>query len=113
LIIARDWSAAVIKTLFLVPVHDNEETPISRQFWTELDTRLLMAFGGMTRNPGVTGVWRAEDRIYEDESIQYNVALVSWWDLPTLLSIVDWVRESTRQEAIYVEIAGVPEIRGG
>lgn len=103
----------MIKALFLVPVQDNDGHPFPRAFWAELDDRLVAAFGGFTRTPGISGAWQSGGRIYRDESSQFTLALTSWWDVPALLAIMEWVRVTTRQEALYVEIAGIPEIRSG
>ncbi len=56
------------------------------------------------------GTWRAGRRTYREVSREYTVSLTTWQQLPTWLAIVEWARERFRQEAIYVEVAGVPEI---
>lgn len=40
------------------------------------------------------------------------MALASWTQLPQWLEVVRWARTKFRQEAIYVEVAGIPEIIG-
>ena len=103
----------MIKTVFLVPVRDNEGQPFVRLFWRELESRLIAAFGAFSRISGVIGAWESRGRIYRDRSRQYVVSLTSWRQLPGWLALVDWVRDATRQEAIYIEVAGVPEILEG
>jgi hypothetical protein len=39
------------------------------------------------------------------------VALESWWDLLACLDLGDWVCARFARQAVYTEIAGVPEIR--
>ncbi|HEY5476160.1 MAG TPA: hypothetical protein VIK11_05515 [Tepidiformaceae bacterium] len=36
----------------------------------------------------------------------------SWRDVAAFVALAEWAREAFRQEAIYIEIAGVPEILG-
>jgi hypothetical protein len=99
----------MIKTMFLVPTFDNRGRPFPRSFREQLEERLL-EFGGFSALPGISGVWRAGDRIYRDVSDQYAVSLQSWKEMPRWLEMVAWVQWRFRQEAIYVEVAGVPEI---
>ena len=103
----------MIKTLFLVPIRDSRGRLFRRSTWDELERRLLDAFGGYTELPSVSGAWRAGDRVYQDQSRQYVVSLTSWRQLPAWLELIGWVRERFSQEAIYVEVAGVPEILEG
>jgi hypothetical protein len=60
----------------------------------------------------VVGAWESAGRRYRDRSRRYTLALGSWLDLPAWLDIVIWARERFRQEAIYIEVAGIPEIIG-
>jgi hypothetical protein len=43
-------------------------------------------------------------------SREYTLTLETWRQLPGWLQIVEAVIERFQQEAIYIEIAGVPEI---
>jgi hypothetical protein len=103
----------VIKTLFLVPVNDNAGNPFPWSYWIALENRLMATFGGFSQTPGVEGVWRAGDRVYRDTSRQYVVSIVSWAQMAEWLDFIRWIRLLFRQEAIYVEVAGVSEILGG
>ena len=40
------------------------------------------------------------------------VSLQSLRQVPDFLPEADWTRERFRQEAVYIEVAGVPEILG-
>jgi hypothetical protein len=102
----------MIKTIFLVPVRDNDGRPFPRSAWRALEDRLLQ-FGGFSFTDGVYGTWQFGGRMYRDRSRRYTVSLTSWMQLPASLELVHWVRGTFRQEAIYVEVAGVPEIVGG
>lgn len=99
----------MIKTMFLVPEKDNRGRRFPAAAWRELEERLL-DFGGYSEARGVRGAWTAGDRVYRDVSRQYIVALASWTDLPRWLEVVRWAKERFEQEAIYIEVAGVPEI---
>lgn len=101
----------MVKTMFLVPLVDNDGQPFEAEAWRELE-RQLMQFGGFTSGIVVEGAWEAGGRIYRDTSRTYLVALESWTQLPQWLEVIRWVREQFRQKAIYVEIAGIPEIVG-
>ena len=101
----------MIKTLFLVPIRDNEGRPFPRSFWRELRERLL-EFGGFSMTDGVSGVWQHGGRTCQDLSRQYVVSLASWRQFPAWLDLIQWVRVTFRQEAIYIEVVGIPEILG-
>ncbi len=100
----------MIKTTLVVPVADNDGSAFDRSAWRELESR-LMQWGGLTRDSDVTGGWTDGDRTYRDRSRRYVVALASWWDLSAWLAVVDWAGRRFRQEAMFVEVAGIPEIR--
>jgi hypothetical protein len=100
----------LIETVVLVPERDNDGKLISVRSWRGLERRLLR-FGGLSRMDGVDGIWQSGTRLYQDRSRQYTVALDSWWSLPAWLRIVDWACTAFAQEALYVKVAGVPEIR--
>ena len=101
----------MIKAEFLVPVRDNEGHPFPRSHWREFEERLLL-FGGFSRESGVTGAWQSDEQVYRDMSRRYVMALASWTEVPAWLALIQWVRKRFREEAIYIEIAGVPEVIG-
>ncbi len=102
----------MIKAVLLAPEFDNERHPFMRAAFEELEARLL-PFGGWSRQSGVEGAWRSGGRVYRDVSYQYAVSLTTWDQLPAWLAVVHWAREYFRQEAIYIEVAGVPDIIAG
>ena len=99
----------MLKTTVIVPVTDNEGREFPQEYWNDLGDRLVR-FGGHTRTANVAGVWVAGDRTYRDTSHLYTVSLGSWTQVPEWLDLVHWIRETFRQEAIYMEIAGLPEV---
>jgi hypothetical protein len=99
----------MIKTIFLVPVHDNTGGPFPESAWLALEERLAR-FGGFSWRSGVTGAWKAGDHIYRDRSREYTVSLDSWTQLADWLRLVRWAGQRFRQEAIYLEVAGLPEV---
>lgn len=101
----------MIKTMFLVPIKDNASRPFGRRHWEELEEKLL-EFGGYTLGGVVEGSWTAGGKVYRERSRSYIVSLESWTQLPEWLAVIRWVRETFRQEAIYIEVAGIPEIIG-
>ena len=96
----------------LVPVRDNEGRRFPRSAWRELERRLVQS-GGLSLTPRVTGVWQSGGRVYRDINRQYVVSLTSWTQLPDWLGVVRWARDYFRQEAMYIEVAGVPEVIEG
>ncbi|MBA2449999.1 MAG: hypothetical protein H0V51_18425 [Chloroflexi bacterium] len=100
----------MIGTSFLIPIRDNEGRPFLPSQWRALHQRLLVEFGGYTRVSNVQGAWEDRGRVYRDRNRQYLVSLESWTQLPAWLDLVRWARQTFRQEAIHVEVAGVPEI---
>lgn len=99
----------MIKTLFLVPLHDNDGQVFAESDWLALEARLLQ-FGGFSWVDNVTGVWESGARVYHDISRQYTVSLSHWTQLPAWLDTVAWVRMRFRQEALYIEVANIPDI---
>lgn len=100
----------MIKTTFLIPVRDNEGRAFEPEAWAELDRRLLR-FGGASDTGRVTGTWENDGGgVHREKSRQYQVSLQRWTDLPDWLDLIRWARHRFRQQAIYVEVAGIPEI---
>jgi hypothetical protein len=99
----------MIETVMLVPTRDNEGKLYPRSTWRELELRLLQ-FGGLSDTGTGRGVWVSGSRVYRDRNRQFTVSLGSWKQLPAWLDVVAWVRTTFRQEAIYVKVAGVPEV---
>ncbi len=99
----------MIKTQMLLPTRDNEGRPFSASTWRELQARLA-ALGGYSRESGVFGGWK-DDRgnVVTDHSRRYTVALDGWRQLAAWLGVVDWAKQAFRQDAIYIEVAGIPE----
>ena len=103
----------MIKTSLHVPHTDNDGQAFLAEDWRELEIRLIDQFGGFSCDLHVAGAWRsATGVLYWDVSRRYIIALDSWARIPTFLDTVTWVIERFRQEAIYVDIAGIPEIIG-
>lgn len=102
----------MLKTVVLVPVADNAGTPFPPEAWHEFEARLRRELGGFSMGGVVRGEWVNPDgRIYSDTSRQYTVAL-EVRQVPAWLDILEWALERFGQQALYVEIAGAPEILG-
>ena len=95
--------------MFLVPIRDNEGRAFEVDAWAELDRRLLQ-FGGASAGGLVSGTWESDGGVHREKSRQYQVGLARWTDLPDWLDLLRWVRGRFRQDAIYFEVAGIPEI---
>jgi hypothetical protein len=102
----------MIEAAVLIPVRDNEGQSFPRSLTKELERR-FRRFGGHTQSP-VSGAWvGGSGRVYRDRSRQYTVSLASWTQIPDWLNVVHWLRECFQQQAVYIRIAGLPEIVGG
>ncbi|MGH2370793.1 MAG: hypothetical protein ACRDI2_21660 [Chloroflexota bacterium] len=102
----------MIKTTMLIPVADNEGEPFSPRLVRSLEQRLL-AFGGWSRYEHVTGAWRFQGRVYQEENLRYTVSITSWAQFPGWLAVVRWARRAFRQPALYIGLAGIPEVFAG
>ena len=58
----------MIKTVFLVPEHDNSGKSFPLEIFVVLEQRLVQEFGGYTRQSGVVGAWREGSRVYLAEA---------------------------------------------
>lgn len=99
----------VTETVLLVPARDNDGRQFPRPLWRELEQRLLQ-FGGLTDTGHVRGVWQSCSRVFRDTNHQFVVSLRSWRQFPDWLAVAEWARTAFRQEAVYIKVAGVPEI---
>jgi hypothetical protein len=100
---------AVIETALLVPLADNDGRRFEPALLRQLERRLLR-FGGVTGPLQVAGTWQVGGRVYRDTNLQFVVGLTSWTQLPRWLKIVRWALVQFRQEALYIKVAGIPEI---
>lgn len=104
-------NGARIKVVVLIPERDNEGQSHSVALWRLWEARLMTTFGGYTVERKVSGQWANEmGERFSDISHEYVVALTSWRQLPAWLAVVSWACRLFRQEAVFTEIAGVPEI---
>lgn len=95
----------------LVPVADNDGRLFRPHVWAELEIRCMAVSGGYNVQLGIQGVWVDTDRYtYRDTVNAYTIALISIRQLSAWVALVEWVLVILRQEALYVEINGVPEI---
>lgn len=99
----------MIKALVFVPVRSNEGRAFPREAWQELLARFEQ-FGGVTVEPAVSGRWLSGGRWYNEPMRPYLIALTSWRQLPDWLAVVEWIQMRFEQEALYVEVAGQPEV---
>jgi hypothetical protein len=101
----------MIEALVLIPIAGNDGRRFPDDVLLELRRRLVDVAGGLTIEHEVSGVWIAPDgREVTEPMTPYSVALRSWWQMPEFLRIVEWAREALWQQAMFVKIAGVPEI---
>ena len=99
----------MIKTVLYVPEADNAGTLFAPRLWRSLERRVRQ-FGGYSVQGDLLGVWTADGRVYQDRNRVYTVVLSSIRQLPAWVATVEWVLATIRQEAVYVEINGAPEI---
>jgi hypothetical protein len=99
----------MIKTLLFVPSADNSGEPFPSDMWNALEEQLVQ-FGGYNFQADIEGAWVDDGRLYRDRNRSYSIALTSIRQLPPWVAIVEWALEHFRQEALYVELNGSPEI---
>jgi hypothetical protein len=100
---------ALIETLILIPVRDNDGEPYTRETYDTLHRRLAAEGWGWSIAREIEGGWANAGIVYIDESQEWLVALNSWTQLPAWLAVVEWIRVTFRQEAMFVRVAGVYE----
>jgi hypothetical protein len=99
----------MIKVVLFVPLLDNHGQPFSSDDWNALEERLA-SFGGYSVQSSIEGAWVDEGRIYRDRHRAYTVALTTVRRVPAWVDVVEWALVAFRQEALYLEVNGVPEI---
>ena len=100
----------MVKAVFFVPKRDNGGQPFRRRQWNDLRRQLRELAGGYTEAASVNGEWINENGvIFQDNNRVFIVTLASWKQLPAWLELVESVRATFEQEAIYGEINGAPE----
>jgi len=104
----------MIKATVLIPLTLNDGSPVKAETVSEFHQHVFeVSPGGHTQRPGASGLWREDSGILvTDRLTEYTFALVSWRDLAAFLALVDWARLAFAQEAMYIEVMGVPEILG-
>lgn len=100
----------MIGAAILIPLAGNDGNPFTRRQVRLFEDRLAALSGGYTRRTGVTGVWHEDGQTFRDESREYLVALDSWLQLPAWLDLALWACGHFEQLAVFVEVAGIPEI---
>ena len=103
----------MIKTVVYIPEVDNDGDAFTHADWAWLHAELLARFGGYSLVGVVNGAWLEEGTTYHDQNREYVVSLQSWAQTPEWLACVNAIRERFRQIALYVEVAGIPEILSG
>ena len=100
----------LVKTIVLVPEADNSGRPFTEDDWAWLEQQ-LRPFGGWSVRVGVTGAWRSDTsrRWMRDASREVTVGIDGWTVLPRWLGLVKRIGKRFGQEAMYVEVAGIPD----
>lgn len=104
----------MIKAIVLIPLRLNDGTLVPVGTVIEFYARVFaLSPSGHTRRPGASGSWRDDDgSVFTDDLTEFIFALPSWRDVSAFLSLVDWARVEMQQEAMYIEVMGVPEVLG-
>jgi len=107
---------AHIETYILVPKYYNEDENgnrklVERSKFKKLQQLYIENFGGLTiEEKTSTGFWVNEQgKVVQDETYKYIVAIQSWTDVPKLIEIAKFVKEEWKQDAVYINIAGIPD----
>ena len=103
---------ARIRVVLPIPRYDNLGRRFRARHWLRWEAHLRGVSGGFTRLQGTAiGVWVSPDATsFVDRSRIHLLALRSWQQLGAWLRVVEFARQLFEQEAMYTEIARVPEI---
>lgn len=101
----------MVKVLVQIPLLHNDGTPVPENVFKGFRELMLDEFGGWTKLPGVfEGAWRGEDgKRYEDSSYRYEIAIPET-EVEHMKSIIRSLGKVTKQEAMYYEMDGKPDI---
>lgn len=102
----------MVRTRLLVPMFDNEGHYFDDEQHKAFEALVLTQFGGFTRTGACYGVWKDEKtgEVFRDECVCYEVAVPSILDVSRLRAIAVHAANHYRQEAMYVEVAGIAEV---
>ena len=100
----------MIMTTIFLPIRDNQGQPFGPEKRQHIRARLVSEFGSYSINPGQHGAWTEQGTTYLDESEALVVALASWLDIPRWFEFVRFIQTELNQLAMYIEIAGIPEV---
>jgi hypothetical protein len=103
----------MIKATILIPKRDNAGLPFDRRTLQAFEARFADLAEGFSITRDVEGVRRYEGTTYVDRSDRYEMAMADWDGVAPFLELARWARVWFRQEAIYIEIAGIPQIISG
>lgn len=104
---------ALIETYILVPTHYNDGTPVEETKLEQLEVLYLEKFGGVTIEYNASkGLWKDPNTgtIYPDTHHKFIVALEHWNQVKDLIEIAETIKQELKQEAVYINIAGIPDI---
>ena len=97
---------------FLIPLFLNSGTKIDNWIYTKLEMKLLSAFGGYTKLPGVhVGAWQSETgQVYHDDTVAYCVVMENKAVIEKLHSILTELNTWFQQESFFIQYVGQSEI---
>lgn len=103
---------ALIETYILIPTHYNNGKPIEEAKIERIELEYLEKFGGVTIEYNASkGLWKdpSNGKIYPDHHHKFITAIGGWHQVPDLLKIAEDIKKELHQEAIYINIAGIPD----
>lgn len=101
---------ALIPTVVQLPSHDNDGKRIPRRTVRSFEARLAaISGGGYNRRDAGVGFWKNpnDGHEYVDRQSEYRAGLEAIVSLRDYVDLLEWAVVAFRQEALYVEIAGV------
>lgn len=100
----------MFQAFILIPVLDNDGNPLRRQDYDEFEVELAEFPGGFTLRGQVTGGWVDTERLYREPMFEYELGLDSLRKVAGLVQIAEAACGRFRQLAIFIKVAGIPEI---
>ncbi len=103
---------ALIEAVIPIPANSNASVPFTEVEWAALYARLASVAEGATRRGPHSGVWidPQTGTEYSEPVFEIEVGIESWMQIGAFVEVARWALSHFDQRAIFIKIAGVPEV---
>jgi hypothetical protein len=92
-----------MKIDIIVPIYYNNNKPIEYIVLEDISNMILEKFGGLTVFSGLSGYWKQDNKIYQDESLLYSIVMDdNNVNNQALIKLKDYMRIQLRQIEIFM-----------